>query len=347
MSQQQPHEFDPRLLDYHLGQLAAADAAALLKEIAEDPILARDHATLGSVFAALNSVREAVAPADLSSRISARVRAAESARHTALARPRLGRAGRHLVEAAERRPDFVLRFANLRDIVAIAAMIVLAIGIGVPSLLHMRERNQRIGCSWNLAQVGRGIQTYSTTYSASIPFAGWSSTSSWIPVSTPGVESVPNRRHLYPLLRDRLVSDPKLFVCPSRMDVPMAPQQISENRDFPESRNISYAYFNMAGVRPSANGRPEVVVLADDNPIFEDGRPLFDWSRLKLGATASQNSRAHRGAGQNILTIDGKVKWSQTPDCGFEGDNIWMLSDTEKYTGREGPVTPTDSHLLK
>ena len=106
----------------------------------------------------------------------------------------------------------------------------------------------------------------------------------------------------------------------------------------------------MAGVRPSANDDPDLPIMADDNPLFADGLPLFDarrWQRLPWGDAADVNSRAHGGAGQNILTLDGRVRWTTTPLSGVEGDNIWILRDVAEYTGREGPAAATDSHLLK
>ena len=159
--------------------------------------------------------------------------------------------------------------------------------------------------------------------------------------------TVPNRQHVYPLLRLEYVTDPRAFVCPSQQHVPMPKAEIQRRNDFLEARNVSYAYQNMAGVRPSANDDPELPILADDNPLFADGLPLFDARRFGFGDPTTANSRAHNGAGQNILTLDGRVKWTTTPRCGLAGDNIWVLDGVTDYTGHEGPIASTDSHLLK
>jgi len=226
-------------------------------------------------------------------------------------------------------------------------VLVLAIGVGVPGVLHMRERQQRIGCSRNLQALGIGVQQYASTFNASLPFAGFGRDSSWRDTSDPQVVTVPNRRHIYPLLLFAYVTEPRLFVCPAQQHVPMPKQEIQRHNDFLEARNVSYAYQNMAGVRPSANDDQRLPILADDNPLFEDGRPLLDVWRYGLGDPALANSHAHRGAGQNILTLDGHVVWTTTPLCGIDGDNIWTLRNVRDYTGREGPLAATDSHLLK
>jgi hypothetical protein len=338
------YEFDPRLIDLHLGALQDAQRARVLEEIAADAELTRQHEMLTAVFAALAAAQPVSAPGGLLERVRMRTRRAAGSRAVP---PGVVSADAESDDAMGR-AALLLRFSNIRDIVAIAAMIVLAVGVGFPSLLHVRERNQRMGCSFNLARVGQGIQAYATTYRAAIPFAGWRPGQSvWRPSSDPSSRAVPNRTHIYRLLSDRIVTEPRLFVCPSRMDVPMPPGEIDRSDSFLESRNISYAYFNMAGVRPTQSDDPELVILADDNPLFEDGLPLFDLRRLRPGPPSAANSRAHRGDGQNVLTLDGRVKWTLTPLCGVGGDNIWELQGVREYTGREGPATATDSHLLK
>lgn len=341
MTDQNLHEFDPRLLDLHLGHLSADEQAALRARIAADPALARDEAALQQVFAALQRVRTTNPPAHLRDRIRARIADAGPA-------PRVIRPADELTEAVEERGERIIRLSNLRDLVAVAALVVLAIGVGVPGLMHMRERQQRMGCSWNLAQIGTGMQQYATTFNASLPFAGWSQASSWQPTSDPEVQTVFNRRHVYPLLRRAYVLDPRLFVCTAQRGMPMPKEAIAEHDDFLESRNVTYTYQNMAGVHPSPlRDNPEMPVMADDTPLFEDGLPLFDIRRLPWRDIAQLNSRAHGGAGQNVLTLGGTVKWVTTPEAGVRDDNIWTLTDVTSYTGREGPTATTDSHLLK
>jgi hypothetical protein len=332
--------FDPRLLDLHLGHLSTAEQENVRRELAADPTLAAQNEALTTVFAALRADQGRCAPAGLAGRVLDRVRQAGPP-------PRVVRPSDEWTEAAERTNGRVLRLGNLRDLVAVAALIVLAIGVGVPSLMHMRERGERLGCSWNLAQLGRGVQQYASTFNASLPFAGWSRDASWKPTSEPGVVTVPNRRHLYPLLVQAFVLDPRLFVCPSQRGAPMPRDAIRLHNDFLDARNVSYPYQNMAGVRPSARDDPRLPILADENPLFDDGVPLVDLRRLPWTDVARINSRAHGGAGQNVLTLDGHVLWTTTPFSGVDQDNIWTLNGVTEYTGREGPRAATDSHLLK
>lgn len=330
-------EFDAQLLDLHLNRLGEAERSALLERVAADAQLARQHTALQEVFAALNLVGAAAAPADLNARVAARVAAAPVLRVA----PQPRRA-----VADDRIP--MRRMFSLRDVIATAAGLVLMVGVGVPALLQVRERNQRIACSAQLAQLGQGLAMYGSTYADSLPFAGWGANRTWAPSDDPGVVTQPNRRHMYPLVRLQAVT-PRAFICPSTSGVPMSERQVRQFDDFPDARNVSFAYQNMAGARPSLRDNPDMPILADDNPIFDSGRFLLSDLPRHLGLRKAEetNSRAHGGHGQNILTIGGRVKWTQTPNAGLGGDNIWTLNGVERYEGREGPRAATDSHLLK
>ncbi len=340
MSDLAPENFDARLLDLHLGHLSEAEQSRLRQCISEDPALRAQDEALTTVFRALAAAAADRMPEDLAARTVARVRAVG-------APPRVIRPAHPEGQRQPERGRLLRLGPTLRDIVAVAALLVLAVGLGVPAMLHMRDRQQRLGCSYNLARLGTGLQQYASVFNASLPFAGFGPGSSWRPGVDGGTATVPNRRHVYQLLRLRLVSDPRFFICPSQPHVPMPPEQVAQHNDFVEGRNVSYAYQNMAGVRPSAHDDPRLPVLADENPLFADGVPLFDIRRLTGGPPALANSLAHGGTGQNILTLRGEVKWASSPLVGVDGDNIWTLRDVTEYTGHEGPLCATDSHLLK
>ncbi len=342
MSDFSERDFDARLLDLHLGHLSRAEEAELRAKIESEPALVEQDRALTSVFTALRAVPTEAAPRDLAGRVSQRVREAGPV-------PRVVRPTDQWTAALEERPERIIQLGSLRDVIGIAAIVVLAIGLGVPGLMHARERSDRLACTRNLQMLGTGVQQYASTFGSSLPFAGFAQAgNSWLPSDDPQITTVPNRRHVFLLLRRNFVRDPRVFVCPSQHDVPMPMDAVAQRSDFLEPRNVSYAYQNMAGVRPSPKrDAADLPILSDDNPLFADGLPLFDARRLGIGDPAQSNSHAHRSAGQNILTLDGRVKWTTTPNSGVNGDNIWTLEDVDEYTGQEGPSKSTDAHLLK
>lgn len=334
MNSRAQRETESALLDLHLGRLSPEDAAALRARIAADRDLTRADAALGAVFAALHANREVAAPADLAARCVARVRSAAGPL-------RLVSTAADAIDPIDGR--MLLRVRSLRDVIAVAAVIVLAVGVGVPGLLQVRDRARTSACAGNMARLGQGLQAYAATFADSLPFAGWQrGASSWRPTREPGVQTQPNRRHLYVLLAQGQ-ADPTWFVCPSSGGVPMPADQVRGRQDFLDASNVSLAFQNMAGAHPTRRAAADMPVLADDNPLFDNGRPLFEL----FSDPATANSRAHAGRGQNVLTLSGHVIWTTTPLCGINGDNLWTLSGVTEYTGVEGPSVETDAHLLK
>lgn len=329
-------DFNPDLIDLVLRQLSQSEAATLEARMADDAKLRVERASVASALTALSSWKVA-APAGLADRVCAAVKTQSSRRSLRIA-----------AAADDLDRGRVIRFANLREIFAVAAMVVLAVGIGVPSMLQMRDRAQRTLCSANLGQIGQAMQAYATAFNDSLPFAGWNPRMAWQPTGEPGVETAPNRRHLFPLVRQQQTLA-NLLVCPASKDVPMVASQIPFRNDFIEARNVSYAVQNMAGVRPSLKSSdPSLPIMSDDNPLFDGSTPLLNFVNQLGWRDASQtNSRAHGGAGENVLSLDGSVRWSTTPNVGVNSDNIWTLEHVEHYTGHEGPQTTTDSHLIK
>jgi len=335
-------EFDPVLIDLALGRLPVDEAEAVRQQLMHDADLAQQYSVLEQTFTVLNTAAVPIrAPRQLAQRISVGVAAARplSVCHA----QQLGALEDEPVENPS--GSFVLRLANLRDVIAVAAMLVLAVGLGIPGLLSVRDRSQRIMCSANLAQLGTAVQQYADSYAGALPFAGWGQKASWRPTNDPQVEVLPNRRHAYRLIRLNYVS-PRFFICPSQNDRPMRTDQVADRDDFLEASNVSYAYQNMAGVRPAVTDSPNLPLFADENPLFAEGVPMFNLLRSGFDA-AKRNSPAHNSRGQNILTLSGHVRWTESPLVGVDGDNIWTLAGEPEYTGREGPATTVDAHLLK
>lgn len=333
MNDRNETNFDPQLLDEMLGQLDEQSR----REIAARPDShlkrARHEAALRAPLKALalERDRQPMPRAGLKDRIRNRIRSTQPVRGTAPA-------------------DFddgpvIIRLQTFRDIAAVAAVIVLAIGLGIPGMLEMRERARRVVCSDHLARVGAGLQSYALESNDQFPFVGWNQASSWRPSQDPDAELLPNRRHIYPLLTVGHVA-PGQLICPSADDVPMQAELVPQRDDFVEARNVSFAYQNMAGARPTLESDASLPIMGDDNPLFENGWPMFDAvRRLRLGNPADANSRVHGAAGQNVLTRGGSVEWHASPN--INNDNIWTLRNVDEYTGREGPRSTRDSHMLK
>jgi hypothetical protein len=135
------------------------------------------------------------------------------------------------------------------------------------------------------------------------------------------------------------------------------------------SRHCSYAY-QMSFDKPALTmAHPaEMGVAADRNPWMDPNRvqdATLGWARFTAASGGSDadrlrlgNSDAHQRDGQNVLSVDGHVKFQTRPTCGVKGDNIYTIaaSPSEPAKSREmvppvygsaRPTSRTDSVLVQ
>ena len=108
---------------------------------------------------------------------------------------------------------------------------------------------------------------------------------------------------------------------------------------------MSYSYQNQYTPRPIrvALTPAAFAVLADKNPRFV---PVADELRFDPGTAADAPTRLHRGEGQNVLSLDGQVRFTARPRNG--DDQLWTLrGHAATYQGDEHPAAPgVDSFLV-
>ena len=141
-----------------------------------------------------------------------------------------------------------------------------------------------------------------------------------------------NSAHLYLLVRHAYVA-PERLACASNQDAAV-PAIGTSQIDWDQPQAISYSYQNQHGspIRVDRS-RPQLAVLADKSPLF-----VADKGRLIFNTNAGYDGRTtlHRGKGQNVLTLDGGVRWTVTPVVA--GDNFWQINGhAGTYRGTETP----------
>jgi hypothetical protein len=231
--------------------------------------------------------------------------------------------------------------------VALAAVVVVGVSIAWPMLQRSRENARRIACSENLGAVGAAINQYANDFDRRMPRGHIVPGSVWWNVGQQGDPGQPvesNSAHIFRLVRLNYI-DPSLMNCP---DNPHANKMIDAYaQDWPDASSVSYSYQNQFTARRTRlDTAPEMTILADKNPLFEDmsGDSGGLGYRRDLPASTLSNFHSSLG-GQNMLTLSGRVLWSTTPD-GPNGDNIWTIRGMQDYTGREVPQDLDDSFLV-
>lgn len=228
---------------------------------------------------------------------------------------------------------WVLPFGRIRDLIAAAACVVVLVGLSLLGVSELRAHSRRVFCSRNLASIFQGAALYQQASGGYLPYAGRLASTAWLPGAAATRPYASNSRHVYRLLKLGFVNSAGVFVCPGR-ESPGSAEVVddwSAHEDFPSAKNITVATLNLSGPQPSVRPAMPIAYAGDTNPLFVNAK--FDASVDPY----ETNSPAHRGRGQNVLTLDGNVKWIEKPEYGPKRDNLWLIGNIRHYTGTETP----------
>jgi prepilin-type processing-associated H-X9-DG protein len=316
-------EQDERLLiDFVLGQSEEAAAQEVEARLKEEEF-SRLHKGVEATFALLNLLPPTEPPANLTERTMARVRAMRKTEALAAA-PQL------------RVRAWTPRF-SIHEMSALAAGLMLVIGIVLPSVRHAQRMATRTHCEANMAQIGTGLNQYAAENNDFLPPARLAANANWL-TSKSG-----NSSALFQLVTNAAAKT-DVFQCPGTPSQGFAYQ--AGMLDFPHPKAISYSYQHSIGktIRRSApeyaQAGKNMAILADATPAFRNGK--FDPTTCRRNVVSSN----HAQCGQNVLYLDGHVDWADTCRAGVDGNNIWIAEGIYDYKGDEKPAFPLDSFLL-
>lgn len=210
---------------------------------------------------------------------------------------------------------------SMRDLVSLAAMLLLASAVILPVLSNVRSNATQLACFNNLAAVGNAVGVYAGANRSSLPVATAGFSGTWINVGGKPEES--NSANLYTLVRKGYTPLDKL-ACPGNPQSPTH-ERTPGAYDWRNIDEISYSYSIMAGrgMTLSQPGRTTKLVIATDrSPVI---------LRVVRGEAIvpEANSPNHRGQGQHALFADGSSAWLGSPVL-ESGDNIWLPRPIEQ-----------------
>lgn len=205
------------------------------------------------------------------------------------------------------------------DVVAVAALVVVAASVMWPVMAGMRQRDLSVRCASNMQVTASAMSAYAGDFQDLMPVAVASlgPAGRWWDVNA--TRPVANSSNLYTLVRGGYTKAPSL-ACPGN---PTAAVTFADPaaQDWRSLDEISYSYQLMYGGQSRRWSNSERrLVLADRSPAVlravRGERPV-----------ACENSPNHHGAGQHGLFTDGSAEWLSAPFVAgqaSEMDCIWL-----------------------
>ncbi|MFA5865700.1 MAG: hypothetical protein WC975_13585 [Phycisphaerae bacterium] len=336
MNLNQSNNFDDlfdQVLDYYLGAFSPQEERRMEDQIRSDP---QTESVLRHIHSMLDPLKdyEVPIPAGLEQKIFSSVKTSKPSVEEILQD--------FTVAGSSRRRIIFKRFA---DFAATAAAVLLISSAILLSTGHVRQQSRKMFCAENLGMLGSALASYSSDYPQQLPYAKIASNGAWYD----GQNNQPRRMHLFILVKGNYAR-PQFLICPEEKSnpKPILVKDMPKLNDFPENMIVSYSFQNLNGDQKFSPALRQIRWLRAQNmAIMADRTPLLTQDRLnpvlKSGPVFSTTHGRLRG--QNILSLDGRVTWQQTPLFGPRQDNIWQAGNIQRYYGKEIPADSLDSFL--
>jgi hypothetical protein len=258
-------------------------------------------------------------------------------------------------------------------VLVVAVLCLFVLGVVPPLFSRSREHQERVSCGANLAEIGKTMLVYANDYDGAFPRSGgptttWGRTMDWAAPNryvafgisaTDGNGGTATISSCFYLLVKYMEMPTRLFVCrgdkgTTEFDLALVFSgfQLTDAWDFGSAsesfRHCSYAYHMPFGPYAlTASRDPNLAVAADRNPwIMSPAAEPADFSLfmpdiLPYSGSAETaragNSVTHQNDGQNVLFLDGCVRFETRSYCGATNadapaalsdmpDNIYALS---------------------
>jgi hypothetical protein len=227
------------------------------------------------------------------------------------------------------------RTLRLPDIISVAAVMMLAVGLLWPALSGLRSQTRQTACLGNFASVASALGQYRLDHRGSMPMASASIGGGlWWNVGSDPSQS--NSANLYTAIRTGHARLDSLACAGNEHAV--TDRGTASALDWASFNEVSYSFMNLFGrpgggqVDSAARTPSEVVVLADRSPVVVRA---FRGERL---INVLENSLNHDGRGQAVQFLDGSARWTRSPML-ESGDVIWIPRSLEEALRLRGPLS--------
>jgi len=253
---------------------------------------------------------------------------------------------------------------TLMELLVVIAIIALLVAILLPSLKQAKELARRTSCSANLYAIGRSVHLYAAKNRTMLPCSGAYKDDSTqvgyaynLSITDGSLSAFPksNTRSWFLLLRTKFSTKLDYWRCPSDPFVTSELWKFDEDYDFRADEDskspVSYSMLqnkvkpevgtaaaDYSGINHDVDEPGNMVLGADHNGLLDftgivgsgtSAYAKYERNSVALADSPRMNSINHQRDGQNVLYMDGHVKWTSTAMCGPDRDCIWTHQGTD------------------
>lgn len=213
---------------------------------------------------------------------------------------------------------------RLREIAAVAAMLMIGTLLIWPAIGAARQRSQEATCTSRMKSIASAVGQYGSDYKQSMPLATASIAGNlWWNVGKPEQSNSAN----YFTLRRAGYATLEQLACAGNA-VAKSCSLPTDAMDWSRSEEVSFSFQNLfASKRVTLDAPGRWAVAADRSPVVQRAM------RGERVVFVDENSFNHKGAGQNVLYNDGSASWLKGPIM-LNGDNLWLPRAIEDFVKR-------------
>lgn len=341
-----------RILDYHLHLDDPQSRNQTENLIEQDPQARQLHDSLTRTLAPLAACEDEPVPAGLAQRTINYIDQHKQAQAIARSSAQIAAATDEPKPLTrESRSRWVL--SNIREWVAVAAGIMLMFWVTQPAMQHARNRSQQIACMAQMQRTGNALHAYAADNDGFLPYVNFQPGGPWWNVGESGEQNHSNTRNLFLLIRQEYVNSDN-FLCPgvekkSPKKMPLDHESLQALKDFVCRMHVNYSSRLMPqAYNQEARRSRQIIILTDQNPLFMniDCETQPENGVLRIAQPLEQsNSKNHGGKGQNVLRLDGSVRFHASRFVGTNQDDIFTIKAVDTYRGVEMPQSEDDDFI--
>jgi len=334
-----------RLLDYHFKQDSPEQRRQTEQLLADDDQVGQLNASLERCLSPLQGWADEEPPVGLAQRTEEFIAQHQQAELMARASAAIAAESKDdgvPVKISENRFSWIL--GNIRDLIAVAASVVLVFMVAQPGINRARVVSQKMDCAANMRNIGQAFEQYAQDNQGYMPYVRRRPNDIWWHIGDPGQDRASNTRNVYLLVKQGYIPADRFF-CPggkrkNHVRFNFSPEKRKTMIDFPSRDHVNYSfrlilYKKKWGLLPEKDS----VVMTDQNPLFAefDSSKSSELDLVRNPLLKQVNSPNHRQTGQYVLCQDGRVIFRIDRFVGPLLDDIFTIKNKNQYRGNEHP----------